>query len=98
MRAMPRWLGSCFAPMRALHVVGSLSGGQNVSCRPRLCAGWVGAAFLLILDEPTNHLDIASIEAVERDCRAYDGALLVVSHDEAFLQAIGITRRLDLAA
>ncbi|MGX1295424.1 ATPase subunit of ABC transporter with duplicated ATPase domains [Bradyrhizobium ottawaense] len=30
--------------------------------------------------------------------RAYDGALLVVSHDEAFLQAIGVTRRLDLAA
>ncbi|MFK4491764.1 ATPase subunit of ABC transporter with duplicated ATPase domains [Bradyrhizobium sp. USDA 336] len=30
--------------------------------------------------------------------RAYDGALLVVSHDEAFLQAIGITRRIELAA
>jgi ATPase subunit of ABC transporter with duplicated ATPase domains len=53
---------------------------------------------LLILDEPTNHLDIESIEAVEAGLRAYDGALLVVSHDEAFLQAIGITRRLDLAA
>jgi ATPase subunit of ABC transporter with duplicated ATPase domains len=51
---------------------------------------------LLILDEPTNHLDIASIEAVEAGLRAYDGALLVVSHDETFLQAIGITRRLDL--
>lgn len=43
----------------------------------------------------TNHLDIESIEA---GLRAYDGALLVVSHDEAFLQAIGIARRLDLAA
>ena len=52
---------------------------------------------LLILDEPTNHLDIESIEAVEAGLRAYDGALLVVSHDEAFLQAIGVTRRLDLA-
>ena len=53
---------------------------------------------LLILDEPTNHLDIDSIEAVEAGLRAYDGALLVVSHDEAFLRAIEITRRFDLAA
>jgi ATPase subunit of ABC transporter with duplicated ATPase domains len=52
---------------------------------------------LLILDEPTNHLDLESIEAVEAGLRAYDGALLVVSHDEAFLEAIAITRRLDLA-
>jgi ATPase subunit of ABC transporter with duplicated ATPase domains len=51
---------------------------------------------LLILDEPTNHLDIASLEAVEAGLRGYDGALLVVSHDEAFLDAIGITRRVAL--
>ena len=51
---------------------------------------------LLILDEPTNHLDIESIEAVEAGLQAYDGALLVVSHDETFLQAIGVTRRLEL--
>jgi ATPase subunit of ABC transporter with duplicated ATPase domains len=51
---------------------------------------------LLLLDEPTNHLDIESIEAVEAGLRAYDGALLVVSHDQTFLDAIGITRRLGL--
>jgi ABC-2 type transport system ATP-binding protein len=51
---------------------------------------------ILILDEPTNHLDIDAIEAVEIGLRAYDGAMLVVSHDEAFLQAVGITRRIDL--
>jgi ATPase subunit of ABC transporter with duplicated ATPase domains len=51
---------------------------------------------LLILDEPTNHLDIDSIEAVEAGLRAYDGALLVVSHDEAFLENIGVTRRIEL--
>ena len=53
---------------------------------------------LLILDEPTNHLDIESIEGVEAGLRAYDGALMVVSHDEAFLEAIGITRRFSLSA
>ena len=53
---------------------------------------------LLILDEPTNHLDIDAIEAVEAGLRAYDGALLVVSHDQAFLEAIGITRRVEMAA
>jgi ATPase subunit of ABC transporter with duplicated ATPase domains len=50
----------------------------------------------LILDEPTNHLDIDSIEAVEAGLRAYNGALLVVSHDEDFLRAINISRRFEL--
>lgn len=79
----------------ALQTVGTLSGGQ------RLRAGLacvLGAAppWLLCLDEPTNHLDMASIEAVEAGLKAYDGALIVVSHDEAFLDAIGITRRVSL--
>jgi len=52
---------------------------------------------LLILDEPTNHLDIDSIETVEAVPRAYDGALLIVSHDETFLANVGVDRRLDLA-
>jgi ATPase subunit of ABC transporter with duplicated ATPase domains len=49
-----------------------------------------------VLDEPTNHLDLDSIQAVEAALAAYDGALLVVSHDEAFLAAIGIARHLRL--
>ena len=52
---------------------------------------------LLILDEPTNHLDIDSIEAVEAGLRSYDGALLIVSHDEAFLENIGTSRSLELS-
>ncbi|KYG97362.1 ABC-F family ATP-binding cassette domain-containing protein [Bradyrhizobium sp. DOA1] len=82
----------------ALQVAGSLSGGQMFRAGLACVLGGTRPPSLLILDEPTNHLDIESIEAVEAGLRAYDGALLVVSHDEAFLQAIGITRRLDLAA
>ncbi|MFB9268866.1 ABC-F family ATP-binding cassette domain-containing protein [Bradyrhizobium erythrophlei] len=82
----------------ALQTVACLSGGQLL--RAGLACVLVGSTPppLLILDEPTNHLDIESIEAVEAGLRAYDGALLVVSHDEAFLEAIAITRRLDLAS
>jgi ATPase subunit of ABC transporter with duplicated ATPase domains len=82
----------------ALQIAGSLSGGQLLRAGLACVFGGPKPPSLLILDEPTNHLDIDSIGAVEAGLRAYDGALLVVSHDEAFLQAIGITRRLDLGA
>ncbi|GGI20213.1 ABC-F family ATP-binding cassette domain-containing protein [Bradyrhizobium guangdongense] len=80
----------------ALQVVGGLSGGQLFRAGLACVLGGSIPPSLLILDEPTNHLDLESIEAVEAGLRAYDGALLVVSHDETFLEAIGITRRLDL--
>ena len=82
----------------ALQIVGHLSGGQMFRAGLACVLGGPTPPSLLILDEPTNHLDIESIEAVEAGLRLYDGALLVVSHDEAFLQAIGVTRRLDLGA
>ena len=80
----------------ALQTVSSLSGGQLLRAGLACALGDAVLPPLLILDEPTNHLDIDAIEAVEAGLRAYDGALLVVSHDEAFLEAIGITRRFDL--
>jgi len=80
----------------ALQGVGSLSGGQLLRAGLACVLGGKLPPPLLILDEPTNHLDVDAIEAVETGLRAYDGALLVVSHDQAFLQAIGITRRVDL--
>jgi ATPase subunit of ABC transporter with duplicated ATPase domains len=79
----------------ALQIVGTLSGGQMLRAGLACVLGVLPPA-LLILDEPTNHLDIDSIEAVEAGLRAYDGALLVVSHDETFLEAIGITRQIRL--
>jgi ATPase subunit of ABC transporter with duplicated ATPase domains len=76
--------------------VGELSGGE------RLRAGLACVLMadqppqLLILDEPTNHLDLDSIASVEGALRGYDGALLVVSHDRDFLQAIGVEREVAL--
>ncbi|MEW9856571.1 ABC-F family ATP-binding cassette domain-containing protein [Novosphingobium sp. M1R2S20] len=77
-------------------LVGTLSGGERL--RAGLAAAMPGetAPWLLILDEPTNHLDIASVEVLENALRNYDGALLVVSHDRRFLDAIGIQREYRL--
>nr|WP_255608099.1 ABC-F family ATP-binding cassette domain-containing protein [Ancylobacter sp. Lp-2] len=87
-----------FRAQSALQLAGTLSGGQSLRAGLACRLGGVKPPSLLILDEPTNHLDIDSIEAIESGLRAYDGALLVVSHDESFLRNIRIDRRLELAA
>jgi ATPase subunit of ABC transporter with duplicated ATPase domains len=80
----------------ALRIVGTLSGGELM--RAGLAAAFAGTSppWLLILDEPTNHLDIDSIESLEQALRDYDGALLIVSHDAAFLERVGIDRELTI--
>jgi len=80
----------------ALKLVGQLSGGEMLRAGLAATIGSSHPPELLILDEPTNHLDLDAIAAVEAGLRAYDGALLVVSHDPAFLEAIGVTRKITL--
>jgi ATPase subunit of ABC transporter with duplicated ATPase domains len=48
---------------------------------------------LLVLDEPTNHLDLPAIEQLEQALDAFDGTLLLVSHDRRLLEAVHVTRR-----
>ncbi|MDX5379496.1 MAG: ABC transporter ATP-binding protein, partial [Halomonas sp.] len=49
---------------------------------------------LLLLDEPNNHLDLPSAQALEAMLRSYHGAVIVVSHDDVFLDNLGLTDRL----
>jgi ATP-binding cassette, subfamily F, member 3 len=73
--------------------VTTLSGGE----RGRLSLGIVLASEpdILMLDEPTNHLDLETIRWLEQHLCAWRGAVLVVSHDRAFLDAVcGITMEL----
>ncbi|HEY5479009.1 MAG TPA: ABC-F family ATP-binding cassette domain-containing protein [Gaiellaceae bacterium] len=73
--------------------VRTLSGGE----RRRLALALLVAsgANFLVLDEPTNHLDVESREALEAALEAFDGTLLIVSHDRALLDAVA-TRTLAI--
>ena len=52
----------------------------------------------IVLDEPTNHLDLPAIEQLEQALSRFEGTLLVVTHDRAFLDGLTLTRRLQLDA
>jgi ATPase subunit of ABC transporter with duplicated ATPase domains len=52
---------------------------------------------LLVLDEPTNHLDLPAIEQLEQALEGYPGTLLLVTHDRQLLEAVTVTRRVELA-
>ena len=91
--ALARFL---FRNTAAQRIVATLSGGERL--RAALACVMTGARppQLLILDEPTNHLDLDAIAAVEAALIGYDGAVIVVSHDPDFLDAIGVERTLAL--
>lgn len=72
----------------------ALSGGERLKAA-LACVLWrAEATQLLLLDEPTNHLDLASVQAIEAALAGFPGALLVVSHDEAFLSGLTLTHEL----
>lgn len=72
----------------------TLSGGERLKAA-LACVLWrAEATQLLLLDEPTNHLDLASVQAIEAALAGFPVALLVVSHDEAFLSGLTLTHEL----
>ncbi|MET9244221.1 ABC-F family ATP-binding cassette domain-containing protein [Nonomuraea sp. NPDC003709] len=86
-----------FRGARAHLPVGVLSGGERLRATLAcvLCAD--PAPQLLLLDEPTNNLDLVSVGQLESALGSYEGAFVVVSHDERFLAEIGVERRLELS-
>ena len=78
--------GMAFGPETYQKSVSVLSGGENT--RLRLAKLLLQRPDVLILDEPTNHLDFETMEWLESYLNAYGGAVLVVSHDRYFLDAV----------
>ena len=78
--------------------VGALSGGERLRATLACVLYAEPAPQLLLLDEPTNNLDLVSVGQLEAALNAYQGAFVVVSHDERFLAEIGVQRTLRLSA
>jgi ATPase subunit of ABC transporter with duplicated ATPase domains len=72
----------------------SKSGGERQQAE--LARAFASGADILLLDEPTNNLDIKSIAILEDALNQYGGAILVVSHDEAFIRNLSIDRTIKL--
>ncbi|MDX2348926.1 MAG: ATP-binding cassette domain-containing protein [Porticoccus sp.] len=75
-----------FSPKRAMTPVSALSGGERN--RVLLAKLFSQPSNLLILDEPTNDLDVEMLEVLEEQLMEYQGTLIIVSHDRAFLDNV----------
>mmetsp|Transcript_9872 Transcript_9872/g.28685 ORF Transcript_9872/g.28685 Transcript_9872/m.28685 type:complete len:233 (-) Transcript_9872:374-1072(-) len=74
---------------KALREIGTLSGGEKA--RVALAAFCLTPCNVLLLDEPTNHLDVESIAALLDALEDYEGAIVVISHDRPFCEAVRCT-------
>ena len=83
-----------FTKDEAIKRIGSLSGGE--AARLLFCRHVVLKPNVLVLDEPTNHLDLEAIEALIEGLSAYQGTLLLVSHDRWFVSRLA-TRIIEIS-
>jgi ATPase subunit of ABC transporter with duplicated ATPase domains len=80
---------------RVLLPASKLSAGEHLKAA-LACALWrKEPARLLLLDEPTNHLDLDTILVLQRALQGFEGALIVASHDENFIETLRPTHRWD---
>lgn len=85
-----------FRGRQSERIVSTLSGGERL--RLALAIALLGdpAPSLLALDEPTNNLDVPSVELLVEALKSWEGALVVVSHDRAFLDLLELTREVEI--
>lgn len=76
---------------------GALSGGERLKAALACVLYADPPPQLLLLDEPSNHLDLPSTLALETMLSSYQGTLMVVSHDDAFMNNLGLTERLEFS-
>jgi ATPase subunit of ABC transporter with duplicated ATPase domains len=81
-----------FKNVSALKLVKHLSGGEKLRALLTCTLKSSNPPQLLILDEPTNHLDLNSMKSIESVLKNYQGAMIVISHDQTFLKSIAIER------
>ena len=79
---------------RSLRPLATLSGGERLKAALASVLYAQTPPQLLLLDEPGNHLDLPSLAALEQMLRQYSGTLMIVSHDDALLEAVGLSHTL----
>lgn len=91
-----RLAGFLFFGESVFQTVDTLSGGERL--RAALAQGFLKEeeAELLIMDEPTNNLDMPNIEFLERLIREFKGAVILISHDDVFLEKCGINETFEI--
>jgi len=85
-----------FRENEASRKAGTFSGGEKIRAALACVLSGAEPPQMLMLDEPANNLDIDSIERLESALSNYRGALIVVSHDEKFLENTGVRRQVSV--